>query len=204
MKLDFSSRYQAAFGFVAANVSSRIQNYGEIVQELFGKNDNRKPTGLNVYVWDKKTTFDEVTLYRGTESYHFGFGSLSGESTEVFAFAPMLSLKRDKKLVISSLDDSDTEVVERFATSPYDITWRGLLVDMDNHSFPLEKLEKLNLIFEKNEVWNVSSEILGAVGVKALFIQDVAIDFVEGFEDTISYVFTMRAIKPIEYQLIEK
>ncbi len=204
MTLDFSSRYQAAFGYVAANVSSRIQNYGEIVQELFGKNDNSKPSGLEVYVWDQATTFDEVTLYNGSESYRFGFASLSDESSEVFAFAPMMSLKRDKKLVITSIDNSDTEVVERYATSPYEITWRGLLVDMDNHSFPLDKLEKLNLIFEKNEIWNVSSEILQAVGVEALFIQDVNIDFVEGFEDTISYTFTMRAIKPLEYQLIEK
>jgi hypothetical protein len=58
--------------------------------------------------------------------------------------------------------------------------------------------------FEYNGVWNVASEILQANKIEAVYIRDISIDFVEGFTDTVSYQFTMRAIKPLEYQLINQ
>ena len=201
MIFDFSDRYQAAFGFVAGNVSRFLANES-LATILTSKNIKKMP----VYVWDKNTSFDEVTLSRGNngteEQYLFGFRSLADEYSEIFATPPMLSLKRAKRLVITPIDNSDIEVVERYSTEPWEITWRGLLVDMINHEFPLEKMEQLNKIFEVNEIWNVHSEILQAVGVEAIYIKDIQIDFVEGYEDTISYNFTARAIKPLEYQLI--
>jgi hypothetical protein len=75
---------------------------------------------------------------------------------------------------------------------------------MENHNFPLDKMEMLNQIFEHNGVWNVASEMLQAVRVNAIFIQDVSFDFVEGYEDTISYTMTLRAMKPLEYQLLKQ
>jgi hypothetical protein len=164
--------------------------------------------GNAVYVWDKSTTFDDVTLYRDSEGakeeYKFAFQSITDDYSSVFATPPMMSLKRAKKLTITPIDNSDIEVVERYATEPYEITWRGLLIDMENHEFPLEKMEQLNKIFEFNDVWNVASEILQAVGVESVFIKDISFDFVEGYEDTISYVMTTRAIRPLEYQLINE
>jgi hypothetical protein len=200
MRFDFTGRYLAAFGFVAASVGGRLLNeFANII-----RNDNLNEA--SVYLWDKSTAFDEVSIYRddaGTnEEYLFAFRSLAEEYSNVFATPPMLSLKRSKKLVITPIDNSDIEVVERYATEPYEITWRGLLIDMENHEFPLEKMETLNKIFEVNGVWNVASELLQAVGVEAIYIKDISFDFVEGYEDTISYNMTTRAIRPLEYQLI--
>jgi hypothetical protein len=93
-------------------------------------------------------------------------------------------------------------VIERYGTEPWEITWRGLLIDMENHNFPLQKIKEINEIFEHNGVWNVASEIFEAISVEAVYIRDVSVDFVEGFEDTVSYQFTMRSMKPLEYQLI--
>ena len=72
---------------------------------------------------------------------------------------------------------------------------------MENHDFPIERMQKLNEIFEYNGVWNVASEILQANKIEAVYIRDISIDFVEGFTDTVSYQFTMRSIKSLEYRL---
>ncbi len=201
MTFDFKGRFQNAFGYVNSSISRRLASLGFDVSN--DKTSNRK---LSVYSWNNDTTFDEVTLRRDVagvnESYLFGYSGMMQESLNVFAPPPMLSLKRSKKIATTTLDGDSLECVERYNTEPYDITWRGLLIDMDNHEFPLDKLESINRIFEVNGVWNVDSEILNRVGVNAIYIKDIDIDFVEGYEDTIQYTLTARAIKPLEYQLI--
>jgi hypothetical protein len=189
----------AAFGFVAASVTGRMGN--EPASVIRG--DKRLGDKNGVYLWDKTTAFDAVTLYEDAKEngYVFGFRSITDAYSDVFATPPMLSLKRGKKLTVTAIDHSDIVVVERYATEPYEIGWRGLLIDMENHRFPLEKMKQMNAIFEVNGVWNVASEILQAVDVHAVFIKDIAFEFVEGYEDTISYTMTTQAIRPIEYDL---
>ncbi len=197
MIFDLASRFKTAFGFVAANVTSRLieQQFGDVVKE-------GDCYGLDVFSHDE-STFDEVLLYQNdSQKYLFAYRTLSAQYSEVFATPPMLSLRRAKRLVVSVIDNSDVEVVERYSTEPWEITFRGLLIDMLEHNFPLDKLETMNNIFEVNSIWNVSSEILNKIGVEAIYIKDIDIDFVEGFEDTIAYSMTTRAIKPLEYQLL--
>lgn len=197
MIINFAARMQSAFGISTTNVSSRLdsQGFGDVVKDESGFD-------LAVYTLDRDSTFDEVLLYRDGEEYLFAFKSISDDYSGVFATPPMLSLKRAKKLVITPIDNSDVEVVERYGTEPWEITWRGLLIDMENHDFPLEKMKRINQIFEVNDQWDVASKILNDLGIRSVYIRDISIDFVEGFADTVSYQFTMRSIKPVEYQLI--
>lgn len=200
MIINFAARMQAAFGISTVNVSSRLdaQGFADVVKDDSGYD-------LAVYTMDKNSTFDEVILYRDNgEGYIFAYKSISNDYSGVFATPPMLSFKRSKKLVITPIDNSDVEVVERYGTEPYEITWRGLLIDMENHEFPSEKLKRINQIFEHNGVWNVASEIFENLDIQAVYIRDVAIDFVEGYQDTVSYQFTMRVIKRLAYKLIQK
>jgi hypothetical protein len=198
MKFDFSGRVQAAFGFVAATTATRLAQKG------FGNVVKQSDLNVDVYTMSREVTFDEITLYSGTEAYHFAYRSMAEQYSEVFATPPMLSMKRAKKLVITPVDNSDIEIVERYGTEPWEITWRGLLIDMENHAFPIDKMEALNRIFEANREWMVSSEILQKVGVLAIYIRDISIDFVEGYEDTISYTLTTRAISPVEFQILNQ
>lgn len=200
MIINFAARMQAAFGISTVNVSSRLddQGFGDVVKDESGGFD------LAVYTIDKNSTFDEVLLYKSDDDYLFGFKSISDDHSSVFATPPMLSLKRAKRLVVTPIDNSDVEVVERYGTEPWEITWRGLLIDMENHDFPLDKMRRINEIFEFDGIWNVASEILNNLNIQSVYIRDVAIDFVEGFQDTVSYQFIMRSVKPLEYQLIKK
>lgn len=196
MKFDFTERIQAAFGFAAATSATRL------AQKAFGTDVTKGNVNVAVYAFSE-ASFDEVTLRYAKEEYKFAFQPISSDYSSVFATPPMLSLRRAKKLVITPIDNSDIEVVERYGTEPYEITMRGLLIDMENHEFPIDKLERLNQIFEANREWMVDSEILRRVGVLAIYIKDIAIDFVEGYEDTIAYTMTTRAIRPIELQVNE-
>lgn len=200
MIFDFASRFKTAFGFVAGNVASRLASTGFGDVQKVGDN-----YGLTVYN-GRDAAFDEVTLKKGVNgpSYLFAYRSLAEDYNNVFATPPMLRMSRAKRLVVSVIDNSDLEVVERYSTEPWEISLRGLLIDMVNHEFPLDKLQTMNEIFEVNSIWTVSSEIINAIGVDAIYIKDIEIEFVEGYEDTIAYTMTTRAIKPLEYQLIKK
>jgi len=196
MIFDFSGRIQAAFGFVTA-AASRV-----LYDKLFGEVVKESNLNVDVYLSGKEATFDEITLrYNDTEKYYFAYRSFSDDYSNIFATPPMLSMKRAKRLVITPIDNSDIEVIERYGTEPWEITWRGLLIDMENHEFPIDKLEALNKIFEANREWTVDSEILRKVGVETIYISDINIDFVEGFEDTIAYTMTTRALRSLEVQL---
>lgn len=196
MKGNLGDRFKMAFGFVAAKMSTPLTAKGFEAEV-------EQPKNSQVLLWDDKTKFDEVKLYRDKIEFDFAFREIAEEYDTVFATPPMLSFSRQKKLIVTSIDNvDDIEVVERYNTSPYDIDWKGLLIDMDNHTFPADKLKQLNEIFKFNGIWNVSSEIFDALEITAIYIQEVQIDFVEGFEDTIAYSFKMRAIKDLEYQLL--
>lgn len=197
MIFDFSGRVQAAFGFVTA-AASRV-----LYDKLFGEVVKGSNVNVEVFLTGNEATFDEITLrYHDSESYYFAYRSFSDDYTGVFATPPMLSLKRAKKLITTPIDNTDFEVVERYGTEPWEITWRGLLIDMENHEFPIDKMESINKVFEANREWIVDSEILRKVGVEAIYFKDISIDFVEGYEDTISYTMTSRAIRSLEMQLI--
>lgn len=193
---NLGDRFKMAFGFVAAKMSTSLAAKGFEAEV-------EQPQNSQILLWDDKTKFDEVKLYRDKIEFDFAFREIAEEYNTVFATPPMLSFSRQKKLIVTSIDNvDDIEVVERYNTSPYDVDWKGLLIDMDNHTFPADKLKQLNEIFKFNGIWNVSSEIFDALEITAIYIQEVQIDFVEGFEDTIAYSFKMRAIKDLEYQLL--
>lgn len=192
-----SERYISAFGHVLGMVvAARMDR--QFSQE------SQQPSNYQTFVWSD-TAFDSVTLYRGGLSFDFAFRATSQEYSTTYATPPLLNFIRKKNLIISQIDGvDDVEIVERYNTEPYDIDWRGLLIDMENHVFPLDKLQTLNEIFQYNGVWNVSGELFDKLGITAVYIQSVEIDFVEGYEDTIAYIFKMRAIKDLEYQLLNQ
>ena len=196
MVFDFRGRVQAAFGFVGAAASRAIYT------KLFGEATEDGSLNVGIYVADREATFDEIGLQYGGEEYHFAYRPLSSDYSNIFATPPMLGLKRAKKLILTPIDNSDIEVVERYGTEPWEIAWRGLLIDMENHRFPIDKMEALNRVFEANHEWAVFSDILYKVGVDTLYIRDISFDFVEGYEDTIAYAMTCRSIRSQEVQLI--
>jgi len=155
-----------------------------------------------VYKFDDNPTFDHIKLYRndrGVEiSFLFGYGT---DNSGYFSNPPMLSLSSSKTLIVTDLDNSNYQVIERWATGPYNIDIKGFIVDVENHNFPKSKLHELHKIFKHNGIWQVASDVLNAVGVTSLYFSDVNIDFLAGYNDTIVYSLSAKEIKQIDYQL---
>lgn len=197
MTFDLASRFKNAFGFVALKADEKSNI-------LKTTNAN----GLSVFELDDDSVFDEVTFYDKVEGDNFAFSWKSvsendEQLTSVLASPPMFQFRRSKKLIVTPIDNSDTEVVERYATRSWLLTMKGLLIDMEEHNFPLDKLEKLNELFEKNKIWNVASEICQALKIESVYFDDIDIRFIEGYEDTIAYTIMAHSIKPLEYQLLK-
>lgn len=195
---DLSSRYKVGLGVSQISFSESVNNI--LQNEVYKYNDPSFKSA--VFDFNKDSHFDEILLYRDRKEYLFSNTSLSENHKNIFASPPMLNLKRSKKFIITPIENTDIEVIERYGTSPWSITWRGLLIDMSNHCFPKSKLEELENIFIVNDIWSVGSPILNAINISAVVIESMDIDFIEGYEDTISYTFHMKQAQKIEYQLI--
>lgn len=74
-------------------------------------------------------------------------------------------------------------------------------MDLDEHSYPSERVQKLRELFEINDILEVlECKMMDDLNIQSLYIEKLdELKFVEGFNDTISYKFTAHSIKPLEF-----
>ena len=114
---------------------------------------------------------------------------------------PMLSFKRTKNIVKTIVDGSDSEVIESFGCKSWDIIIEGILVDLDAHTYPSDKVQQLRALFEINDILEVmDNQICEDLRIQSIYIDDLQeLKFVEGFNDTIKFKMKAYSIKPLEF-----
>lgn len=187
-------RYKAAFGYVASNESENLR------KQKFSEENGISSSG--VYV--NNSSFEEMRLIKN-KSEMLLFGSmLSGNGNNtVFAPPPMVSYRKSKNLIITEIDGTDAEVVERYGDKSWEIKIQGILVDMQNHQYPKRQVIKLREFFDVQAPFDVAAEVFDDLNIKSIYFTDVEIDGVAGFEDTIQYTLTARSIKPVEFFFVK-
>ena len=186
MTFDFLERFKTAFNYLPTSLIDRMSN---------------KTNSLNIkFLEVDDDDFDDVILSYGKKEYLFAFRD---DYSDVFATPPMLSIKKGKKIVQTDVDNSDAIVVESSYLNPYEISWKGLIIDMENHTFPLNKLKTLNEIFDANHEWEVASKILNKLKIYAVYMKSINIEFIEGYEDTIAYTLNLKSIEPVGSQITQ-
>lgn len=125
----------------------------------------------------------------------------SGDLGNTFAPPPMISWRKSKRNIVTQVDDTGGEVVERYSDGSWEVKLQGLIVDMQNHQFPLEKLEQLRKAFEVPDSFEVSGEIWQALGISDIYFDDVEIAGLAGFSDTVTYSLTAKSIIPVQFYL---
>ena len=145
--IDITDRMFAAFGYVPsgypkqevmrAGIAAAYASDAAISIGLGRANIAliKKKIGANVFV--NSCSFADLTL-RNSENgkcYEFANGLLSEATTGILAPPPMLSFQRDKNIIKTAVDGSDSEVVESFGCKSWEITIEGILVDMENHQY---------------------------------------------------------------------
>ncbi|MGY0034451.1 DUF6046 domain-containing protein [Pedobacter sp. NJ-S-72] len=192
--IDLGSRFKSAFGYVSINESSNLK------KQKFSKENGI--TGVNVYV--NNSSFEEMTLRKNdTESLLFGsMLNIKGES-RIYAPPPMISFSKSKKLIITEIDGTDAEVVERYGDKSWDVKIQGILIDMVNHQYPKQEVKKLNEFFEVQAALDVEGEMFDDLKIKSIYLTDIEIAGVAGYTDTIQYSISARSIKPIEFFFVK-
>lgn len=160
--------------------------------------------GANVFV--NGCSFADLTLCNSENGkcYEFANGLLSEAATGILAPPPMLTFERSKNLVKTTVDGSDSEVVESFGCKSWTITMHGILVDTDNHQYPQSKLQELREMFEVNNAFEVlDCDIMADLGIENLYIEQISeLECLVDYQDTVKYKLTAHSLKPVEFFLM--
>ena len=211
--IDITDRMFAAFGYVPsgypkqevmrAGIAAAYASDAAISIGLGRANialiKNR--IGANVFV--NGCSFADLTL-RNSENgkcYEFANGLLSEAATGILAPPPMLSFQRDKNIIKTAVDGSDSEVVESFGCKSWEITMEGILVDMENHQYPQTKMQEFREMFEINNTFEVlDCDILADLGIENVYIDKLnELKVLMEYQDTIKYKLIAHSIKPVEF-----
>ena len=141
--IDLAARYASAFGIVkASELMSAV---------VLTKEDNK----YEVEFFDdfNPVTEDVRLRYNGDELRFFSM--LSGDSSSVFAPPLMMDFRREKDLIETETNGDDNVIVERWGTKPWEISMRGILIDVENRQYPTEHVRKLHRLFKHNNVLEV-------------------------------------------------
>ena len=213
INIDIQDRMFAAFGFLPSGRPQR-----EVIRQGIAEayvNDAalsiglgranigmiKKHIGGNILVDD--FCFADLTLRNSADgtTYEFRNGILTDAISGVLAPPPMLSFSRDKNIVTTKVDGSDAVIIESFGLAPWTIKLDGILVDMEDHQFPYEKMTKINELFEANttfEVWD--SDILASLGIEQMYFDKIEdLKVLQEYPDTIAFKLTAHSIKPLEF-----
>ena len=189
--IDLAGRYAAAFGIVKASEMMAAVS--------LTKEDNKYQVD---FFDDFNPVTEDVRLrYEGNELRFFSM--LSGDSSSVFAPPLMMDFRRGKNLVKTETNGDDNVVVERWGTGPWEISMRGILIDVENRQYPTEQVRKLHRLFKHNNVVEVVGNLFEEKDIDMIYFEDVSITPLEGYSDSIQFSFTAYSIKAVNWSLLK-
>lgn len=193
--ISLSERYKAAFG---AQASANKPNAVTVTQQ-------EKSYDLNFYE-KSKDDFEEIEFDFDNKRIAFGtVPFISGETSvneNIIAPPPIISFSQQKKHIITEINGTDSEVIERWRTRPFDIRLRGLLIDIDNRQYPESKVRELYSLFRYNGVVDVTGTQFFDKSISSIYFNNIEINGVQGFTDTLQFTLTARSIKPVGFTLL--
>lgn len=189
--IDLAARYASAFGIVkASELMSAV---------VLTKEDNK----YEVEFFDdfNPVTEDVRLRYNGDELRFFSM--LSGDSLSIFAPPLMMDFRREKDLIETETNGDDNVIVERWGTKPWEISMRGILIDVENRQYPTEHVRKLHRLFKHNNVVEVVGVLFEEKDIDMIYFKDVSITPLEGFSDSVQFSFTASSIKEVNWSLLK-
>ncbi len=208
-QIGFRNRFQSAHGFVAQNVVAQTTDEIGLGGKWFYRAESMsEPEKPHPGEWSLEVISPEqgVAMSRLGKPV-FDVVTLSDEAgglTYTFPLLPLLDLRRQKKIVETAPVDGNTEVVEYIGKGAWDITIRGILVDMDNHRYPIDQVDELESIFEPDRPLRVSSILLNRRSIQQLYIKDIELVSQNQFPDTQGFVMSCRMYTPVELILLDR
>ncbi|MDB0599662.1 DUF6046 domain-containing protein [Tenacibaculum maritimum] len=188
--INLAARYAAAFGAVAI---SKLLNKAILIKE-----DNKYDVE---FYDDARSDAENITFEYAGEELLFG-EMLTGKNATTYAPPLMVSFSREKNLIETEASGSDNIVVERWGTKPWSIDIRGILIDVENRQYPMNKINLLSRFFEHNDIIEVVGEQFYDKDIDSIYLTAVSITPVEGFADTVQISLSAKSIKGVNYTLL--
>lgn len=189
--INLAGRYAAAFGIVKASEM--------MSQVVLTKEDNKYE--LDFFDDFNPVTEDVRLRYDGQELKFFSM--LSGDSSSIFAPPLMLDFRREKDLIETETNGDDNVIVERWGTRPWQISMRGILIDVENRQYPTEQIRKLHRMFKYNNIIEVVGILFEEKDIDNIYFSEVSITPMEGYSDTVQFSFTASSIKEVNWSLLK-
>lgn len=199
--INLAARYAAAFGIVA--ISNAINT------AVISRDENKY--SVDVYD-DLDPAFEDVKFSYELPPDNNGkikkmslkFSAMLESDGEGTVYAPplMINFSREKNLIETNISGGDGVVVERWGTKPWNIDIKGVLIDVENRTYPSNKITQLNDFFEKNTVINVVGLQFSDKNIDSIYLKDISITPIEGFQDTIQFSLQASSIKEVSYTLL--
>lgn len=189
--IDLAGRYAAAFGIVKASEMMAAVS--------LTKEDNKYQVD---FFDDFNPVTEDVRLRYGGEELRF-FSMLSGDLSTVFAPPLMMDFSRQKSLVVTETNGDDNVIIERWGTQPWEISMKGILIDVENRQYPSEQVRKLHRLFKHNNVIEVVGVLFEEKDIDMIYFKDVSITPLEGYSDSVQFTFTASSIKEVNWSLLK-
>ncbi|MGB1294861.1 MAG: DUF6046 domain-containing protein [Flavobacteriales bacterium] len=187
--IDLGVRYAAAFGmFSKQNQEAIVLPEGNAYNFEFFENGNN--------------SFEDLSLSWLNKEVNFGSLPFNKSIGNILAPPPFITFNREKKLNETPINDSDAYVIERWNTKAYKIRLRGLLIDVDNRTYPEGLVKELHKLFEYNGVIDVEGVQFEDKDIHHLVFKSILFSGVKGFQDTIQYSIEARAIRSVGFTLL--
>lgn len=186
--IDLASRYAAAFGMLEVNkqLNAAVVNLNQDYQfQFYGGRD------IDV----ERTVFsynDEKLVFAGMLT--------SGDS--IFAPPLIVDFSREKSLIETQVSGSNTVIVERWGTKPWQLDIKGLCIDVEHRIYPESKIKILTRFFEINDIVDVEGIQFQDKQIDSIYFKVIKITPVVGFQDTVQFSLTASQIKPAKFYIL--
>jgi hypothetical protein len=220
--IDLLQRYSAAFGFVASKIAvadkvgvktglqyAKDKLYQQYhLPDAIAKQGNQVRFSTDGFYSKSDYCFADLALKCNDFEIQLGDFNydIKQADSSIFVAPPMISTSREKIIKNTTPDRGEAEVVENFSKRSYEITIKGVIVDMENHAYPSRQVKLLRQFFEIDDFFEVvSCQLFEDLGIHSIYLEDWDdLSGVEGFEDTMSYSFKARSAQPVQFLLYGK
>ncbi|WP_044213588.1 DUF6046 domain-containing protein [Flammeovirga sp. OC4] len=144
-----------------------------------------------------------IDVYTEKQVDNLVFESEDGSDRFEFAITPLIDPKRKKHLITTPINNGLHEIVELVNIRGWEISFRGILVDDENHNYPLNQVRALNAFFEKHKTAKAYHERLEVLGIQNIVFVDLSLPPIEGNADTQQFSILARSIQSPEVKLLE-
>lgn len=222
-RIRLQDRFSSVFGIVAKNVIPAISDLGVSNGSVYGltpllnRIDPRKQPnteGRSPYKNPGYFVDDDGELRGDLGNPMFDIIELTHTDLPggayLFDFPVMITLSRDPNIGVTIVNENfeagiqPGEVVESFGFKPWRIRVRGLLVDMEEHQFPLDKINEVNRALMISGTYGITSLLLDAIDVQQVYVSG-AVEFIPAreFKDTVEFQVTFSSHEPLEAFIID-